>query len=82
MFYIVSVKLIAYFVGCHPTFDKSYEIIKEAIVNGVSVIELGFSNSEASAEGPIIKAAQDRVLQNNITLDDVFLSLSCLISIS
>ena len=64
-------KLVAYFVGCHPTYDKSFEIIKEAINNGVSVIELGFSNSESSAEGPIIKAAQDRVLQNNITLDDV-----------
>ncbi len=64
-------KLIAYFVGCHPTCDKSFEIIKEAIINGVSVIELGFSNSEASAEGPIIKSAQDRVLENNITLDDI-----------
>ena len=64
-------KLIAYFVGCHPTFDRSFEIIKEAIINGVSIVELGFSNSEASAEGPIIKAAQDRVLENNITLDDV-----------
>ena len=64
-------KLIGYFVGCHPTYDKSLEILKEAIKNGMSIIELGYSNSESSAEGPVIKSAQDRVLKNNVALEDV-----------
>ena len=64
-------KLIAYFVGCHPTYEKSLEIIKAAIDNGVSIVEIGYSTSEASAEGPVIKAAQDRVIANGSSLQDV-----------
>ncbi len=64
-------KFIAYFVGCHPTYKKSLEIIKQSIDNGVSIIEIGYSTSEASAEGPIIKAAQDRVIANGSSLKDV-----------
>ena len=64
-------KFIAYFVGCHPTYEKSLDIIKEAIDNGVSVVEIGYSTSEASGEGPVIKAAQDRVIENGSSLKDV-----------
>ena len=64
-------KFIAYFVGCHPTYEKSLEIIKAAIDNGVSIVEVGYSTSEASAEGPVIKAAQDRVIANGSSLQDV-----------
>ena len=64
-------KFIAYFVGCHPTYEKSLDIIKEAIDNGVSAVEIGYSTSEASAEGPVIKAAQDRVIENGSSLKDV-----------
>ena len=64
-------KFIAYFVGCHPTYEKSLEIIKAAIDNGVSIVEIGYSTSEASAEGPVIKAAQDRVIANGSSLQDV-----------
>ena len=64
-------KFIAYFVGCHPTYDKSLEIIKQSIDNGVSIVEIGYSTSEASAEGPIIKAAQDRVIANGSSLKEV-----------
>ena len=48
-------KLVSYFVGCYPNPEKSFELIKQAIDNGVSVIEIGYCTSEASAEGPIIK---------------------------
>lgn len=64
-------KFIAYFVGCHPTYEKSLEIIKQSIDNGVSIVEIGYSTSEASAEGPVIKAAQDRVIANGSSLKDV-----------
>ena len=64
-------KFVAYFVGCHPTFEKSLEIIKESIDSGVSIVEIGYSTSEASAEGPVIKAAQDRVIANGSSLKDV-----------
>ena len=63
-------KLVAYFVGCHPNYKTSLKIIKQAIDNGISVVELGFCTSEASAEGPIIKAAHDRCLKNKVSLKD------------
>lgn len=64
-------KLISYFVGCYPDYKTSLELIKKAIDNGVSIIECGYPTSEASAEGPIIKAAHDEVLNNGNTLKDI-----------
>jgi len=63
-------KLVAYFVGCYPNYKTSLEIIKQAIDNGVSILEIGYCTSEASAEGPIIKKAHDQVLANGGTLKD------------
>ena len=63
-------KLVSYFVGCYPTPDLSFELIKEAIDNGVSILEIGYCTSEASAEGPVIKAAHDHVLKNGYSLND------------
>ena len=63
-------KLVAYFVACYPTYEKSLEIIKEAIDSGVSICELGIATQEASGEGPIIKKAHDHCLERNITLKD------------
>ena len=61
-------KLVSYFVGCYPDPDTCYELIKKAIDNGVSIIEIGYCTSEASAEGPVIKLAHDYVLKNGFTL--------------
>ena len=63
-------KLVSYFVGCYPTPDQSFELIKEAIDNGVSIIEVGYVTSEASAEGSTIKLAHDHVLEKGYTLKD------------
>ena len=63
-------KLVAYFVGCYPDYKTSLETIKQAIDNGVSVVEVGYCTSEASAEGPIIKEAHDRVLENGGSLKE------------
>ena len=67
---IPKTKLVAYFVGCYPDYKTSLETIKQAIDNGVSVIEVGYCTSEASAEGPIIKEAHDHVLANGGTLKE------------
>ena len=64
-------KLVSYFVGCYPTPEVSLELIKQAIDNGVSILEIGYCTSEASAEGPIIKAAHDHVLKNGHNLSDI-----------
>ena len=64
-------KLVSYFVGCYPTPEISLDLIKEAINNGVSILEIGYCTSEASAEGPIIKAAHDHVLSNGHNLNDI-----------
>ena len=63
-------KLLGYFVGCYPNPEISFDLIKQSIDNGVSVLEIGYCTSEASAEGPIIKKAHDHVLHNNYTLKD------------
>ena len=63
-------KLVAYFVGCYPDYKTSLETIKHAIDNGVSIVELGYANSEASSEGPIIKEAHDYVLANGGTIKE------------
>ena len=63
-------KLVSYFVGCYPTPDQSFELIKEAIDNGVSILEIGYCTSEASAEGPVIKAAHDHVLKSRKSLKE------------
>ena len=65
-----TTKLVAYFVGCYPDYKTSLETIKQAIDNGVSIIEVGYCTSEASAEGPIIKEAHDHVLANGGTLKE------------
>ena len=41
-------KLVSYFVGCYPDPDTCFELIKKAIDNGVSIIEIGYCTSEAS----------------------------------
>ena len=64
-------KLISYFVGCYPDYDQSLSLMKEAIDNGVSILEIGYCTSEASAEGPIIKKAHDHVLSNGSNLNDI-----------
>ena len=64
-------KLISYFVGCYPDYNTSLELIKQAIDNGVSVIECGYPTSEASAEGPVIKLAHDQVLENGESLKNI-----------
>jgi len=64
-------KLVSYFVGCYPTPEISLELIKQAIDNGVSILEIGYCTSEASAEGPTIKAAHDHVLNNGYNLQDI-----------
>ena len=63
-------KLVSYFVGCYPTPNQSFELIKQAIDNGVSIIEVGYVTSEASAEGSTIKSAHDHVLEKGYTLND------------
>ena len=64
-------KLVSYFVGCYPDYKTCLRLIKQAIDNGVSIIECGYPTSEASAEGPVIKAAHDKVLENGDTLKDI-----------
>ena len=63
-------KLVSYFVGCYPTPNQSFELIKQAIDNGVSIVEVGYVTSEASAEGSTIKSAHDHVLEKGYTLND------------
>ena len=63
-------KLISFLVGCDPNPAASLEILKE-ISKYSSCVEIGYPTSEASAEGPIIKRAHDRVLDQKIGLPKI-----------
>ena len=46
--------MIAYFVACYPSFEKSLELIKKSIDAGVNICELGFPTQEASIERELL----------------------------
>ena len=62
--------MIAYFVACYPSFEKSLELIKKSIDAGVNICELGFPTQEASGEGIVIKKAHDHCLERSVSLKD------------
>lgn len=68
---IGNITFVSYFMGCDPTYKKSLEILLQAAKSGSDVLEIGYANSEASSEGPIIQAASDRALKAGGTLNRV-----------
>ncbi len=56
--------------------DPSPEITKELILmmaeEGAGLVEIGIPFSDPIAEGPVIQAADERALNQGITVDDIF----------
>jgi len=63
--------LVAYITCGDPDLATSREVAFAAIAAGADVLELGVPFSDPVADGPVIQAASDRALKNNVSLGDV-----------
>ena len=61
------------FITCgDPDLETTEKIVKEAVLNGADLIELGIPFSDPTAEGPVIQGANMRALSGGVTTDKVF----------
>jgi tryptophan synthase alpha chain len=65
--------LVAYLVAGDPDLDSSLELMHEFVESGVDVLEVGVPFTDPIAEGPIIQAAHDRALKNNISFEKILI---------
>ena len=52
--------LVTFVTGCDPDYETSLEILKEISKKGSQIVEIGFYNAEAAADGPVISRACER----------------------
>ena len=62
---------IAYITAGYPNLSVTRDLILELERNGADIIELGIPFSDPVADGPVIQAASQAALKNNISLDKV-----------
>ena len=61
------------FITCgDPDLETTGKLVKEAVKNGASLVELGIPFSDPTAEGPVIQGANLRALEGGITTDKIF----------
>ena len=61
------------FVTCgDPDLETTMAVVREAVTNGASLIELGIPFSDPTAEGPVIQGANLRALTGGVTTDKIF----------
>lgn len=63
--------LIPYLMGGDPGVAETLSIMHAMVEAGADIIELGMPFSDPMADGPVIQAASERVLQAGIRLPDV-----------
>ena len=61
------------FITCgDPDLETTAAVVRAAVANGASLIELGIPFSDPTAEGPVIQGANLRALEGGVTTDKVF----------
>ena len=61
------------FITCgDPDLETTGKLVKEAVKNGASLVELGIPFSDPTAEGPVIQGANIRALEGGVTTDKIF----------
>lgn len=61
------------FITCgDPDLETTEKIVREAVINGAYLIELGIPFSDPTAEGPVIQGANIRALAGGVTTDKIF----------
>src|ERR1039458_4218702 len=63
--------LVGYRTAGDPDLDRSLKDIRDAIANGVDVLELGVPFSDPTADGPGIQEASRRALEAGMTVKKV-----------
>lgn len=56
--------------------ENTINVVKEAVKNGASIVELGIPFSDPTAEGPVIQEANIRALSCGTTTDKIFDTVS------
>lgn len=62
---------IAYITAGDPNLDITEQLVFALERAGVDIIELGVPFSDPMADGPVIQAASQRALKNNVSLKDI-----------
>ena len=68
--------LIPYIMTGDPHPDVTVPLMHAMVKAGANIIELGAPFSDPMADGPVIQAAAERALEFDISLDDVFSTVS------
>lgn len=63
--------LIGYLTAGDPDLQASEKIMREALLNGVDILEIGVPFSDPTADGPTIQAAGQRALKSGTTLKQI-----------
>ena len=63
---------VAYVCACDPDFNRSLEVCKTLIDQGVDILELGVPFPDPLADGLTNQLAAQRALESGYTQDDVF----------
>ena len=63
--------LVGYLTAGDPDVARSMKAIRDAIANGIDILELGVPFSDPTADGPIIQEASRRALEAGMTVKKV-----------
>ncbi len=64
--------LIAYLVAGVPNIESTVSLMHLMTAKGVNILELGVAFSDPMSEGPLIQAAHEKALDNDVTIERVF----------
>ncbi len=67
-----DILLMTHIVIGYPSFEKSYEIVKQMVEAGVDIMELQIPFSEPMADGPVILKANQASIENGSTVQKCF----------
>ncbi len=63
-----DILLMTHIVMGYPSFEASYEIVKQMVEGGVDLMELQIPFSEPMADGPVILKANQKAIENGSTV--------------
>jgi tryptophan synthase alpha chain len=65
-----DILLMTHIVLGYPSFEDSFRIIETMVEAGVDLMELQIPFSEPTADGPVIAHANQKALENGVTVED------------
>ncbi len=67
-----DILLMTHIVMGYPSFEASYEIVKQMVEAGVDLMELQIPFSEPMADGPVILRANQKAIEGGSTIEKCF----------